>query len=563
MSFLAKLNNILTYDDRKYLVYLFVFTIVLALIETLGVSIIMPFVTLASDFSLIDSNQYYSYAYSFFDFKDAKNFVITFGIGVLIFYVIRALINSVYVFLIMYFIHGRYGRIVNKLFKKYLSLPYKDYSKKNTSSLTKVIVTEAVNITELFWFALTLLTEVLVFLFIYSVLMYIDYKITLGITGMILIIGVIIKVVISRRMTLYGVKREEYLKLFYETLNRSFNNVKMIKLRSSAKSVEQFESISEKYVHTRIMSGALQQLPRFIFEFVGFSFVVLIVLYYLISRSEADENLLSLVSVFILGLYRILPSITRIFLSYNTILFQYKSLDIIYKDLNLAVENINDEKIDFKNVIQLNNISFAYDRKSVIKNLNLELKKNEKIAFIGESGGGKSTLVDIIMGLHQVTEGEILVDNKKVSESNLNSWRQHFGYIPQSVYLFDGTVAENVAFGLDIDEDKMIEILTKSNIWEFLKDKDGLDTYVGESGVMLSGGQKQRIAIARALYQDPDILVLDEATSALDEATEAKIMEEVYALAEDKTLIIIAHRLSTIRRCDKVYKIARGEIVSV
>jgi len=162
-----------------------------------------------------------------------------------------------------------------------------------------------------------------------------------------------------------------------------------------------------------------------------------------------------------------------------------------------------------------------------------------------------------------VTSGEILIDGQKITEENLNSWRQHFGYIPQSVYLFDGTVAENVAFGLEIDEKRTVEILTKANIWDFLKEKDGIHTHVGENGVMLSGGQKQRIAIARALYQNPDILVLDEATSALDEATEAKIMEEVYKLAEDKTLIIIAHRLSTIRKCDKVYRVEKGRIVSV
>jgi ABC-type multidrug transport system fused ATPase/permease subunit len=150
-----------------------------------------------------------------------------------------------------------------------------------------------------------------------------------------------------------------------------------------------------------------------------------------------------------------------------------------------------------------------------------------------------------------------------LSSKNLSSWRGHFGYIPQSVYLFDGTVGENVAFGHEIDEQKAIESLKQANIWEFLKAKDGLNTKVGESGVMLSGGQKQRIAIARALYRNPDILVLDEATSALDDETEAKIMDEIYEVAKDKTLIIIAHRLSTIRRCEKVYKIENGEIKNV
>ncbi len=563
ITFFGMLNNILTNDDKKYLLYLLIFTIIIAVIETVGVSIIMPFLSLASDFSLVDSNIYYGYVYNLFSFEDKKSFIITFGIVILFFYFIRAILNSLYVYLIMHFINSRYDLIVNKLFKKYLSLPYKNYIKHNTSSLTKVIINEAANITELFWFALIFISEVLVFLFIYSVLMYINYKITLGISLIILIVGFFIKIIISKRMKYYGVKREEYQKIFYEILNRSFNNVKMIKLQSNDKHTYDFSLISKKYVDTRIMASSLQQFPRFIFEFIGFSLVILIVLYYLISSNTDNENLLSLVSVFILGLYRILPSITRIFLSYNTILFQYKSLDIIHNDLNLDEEVLGKELISFKKSIRLENVSFSYDYKNIISNLNLTIEKNDKIAFIGESGSGKSTLVDIIMGLHQATNGKIYIDNQKLSNENLNSWRNHFGYIPQSVYLFDGTVAQNVAFGAEIDEAKVIETLEKANIWEFLRDKEGLNTKVGESGLMLSGGQKQRIAIARALYKDPDILVLDEATSALDDETEAKIMNEIYKITQDKTLIIIAHRLSTISGCNQVYRIENGAIRNV
>ncbi len=563
MSFYNKLNNVLSSDDKKYLIYLFLFTILIAMIETLGVSIIMPFLSVTGDFSLVETNEYYKYVYDFLGFSDVKNFVIIFGVIILIFYFIRAGLNSLYVFLIMHFINSRYSIIVNKLFKKYLSLPYKDYIEKNTSFLTKSIVNEAANITELFWFALILLSEVLVFIFIYSVLMYINYQITMVISLVILVVGFIIKVGISRNMKYYGEKREEYQKDFYEVLNKSFNNVKMLKLQSRDNNINEFDAISEKYVKTKIISGTLQQLPRFLFEFVGFGLVVLIVLYHLINTEVADKDLLALVSVFILGLYRILPSITRIFLSYNTILFQYRSLDVIHNDLNLPVENLENEKISFKDEIRLDTITFSYGQREIIKKLNLNIKKEDKIAFIGESGSGKSTLVDIIMGLHKVSDGEIYIDNDRLSEKNLNNWRSHFGYIPQTVYLFDGTIAENVAFGLDIDIEKVIGALSKANIWEFLKDKDGLETKVGESGVMLSGGQKQRIAIARALYKNPDILVLDEATSALDDETEAKIMDEIYEVSKDKTLIIIAHRLSTIRRCDKVYKIENGEIKNV
>ncbi|MDQ1327638.1 MAG: ATP-binding cassette, subfamily bacterial PglK, partial [Candidatus Poribacteria bacterium] len=535
----------------------------IAVIETLGVSVIMPFLTLANDLALIHSNVYFNYVYTLLSFENEKSFILTFGVAILVFYLVRALANSLYSYLVLHFINSRYDLIVNKLFVKYLSLPYKSYIKHNTSSLTKVIINEAANITELFWFVLSLLSEVLVFLFIYSILMYVNFKITLSISLLLVIIGFFIKVIISQKMKHYGAKREEHQKIFYEILNRSFNNIKMIKLHSNDNNTNDFSLVSKEYVNTRIMSSALQQFPRFIFEFIGFSVIVLIVLYAIMQKDANNADLLSLVSVFVLGLYRILPSITRIFLSYNTILFQYKSLDIIHNDLNLDVEILGIESIEFEKTIHLDNISFSYDYQTIISNLNLTIEKNDKIAFIGESGSGKSTLVDIIMGLHQVTEGHIYIDDTLLSDENLISWRDHFGYIPQSVYLFDGTVAQNVAFGAKIEEEKVIESLEKANIWEFLKDKNGLNTQVGESGVMLSGGQKQRIAIARALYKDPDILVLDEATSALDDETEAKIMNEIYELARDKTLIIIAHRLSTIKRCNKIYTIDNGAIKNV
>lgn len=563
MSFFIKLNNILTSYDKKFLFYLFIFTVVIAAVETVGVSIIMPFLSVANDFTLIDTNKYYNYFYQLFAFQDHKSYVIIFGIAILIFYLLRTVLNSIYVYTIMYFINSRYDLIVNRLFKKYLSLPYKSFITHNTSSLTKVIINEAANVTELFWFLLILISELLVFIFIYVVLMYINYKVTIGISVLIVFVGFFIKLVISKRMKFYGEEREQYQKVFYELLNRNFQNIKMLKLHFDQSVYSNFAFSSKMFVKTKILSSTLQQLPRYIFELMGFSLVVLIVLYYLLSDHSNYNDLFSIVSVFILGLYRILPSITRIFLSYNTILYQYKSLDIIYQDLNLECEDLGTQELKFQNEIKLENISFAYGKCDVFKDISLSIKKNEKIAFVGESGSGKSTLVDIIMGLHMIDAGNIMIDHNKLTYFNLASWRKHFGYIPQNIYLFDGTVAQNVAFNLNIDEEKVVEALKQAKIWDFLVTKEGLDTMVGESGVMLSGGQKQRIAIARALYQNPDIIVLDEATSALDEETERQIMEEIYSIAEDKTLIIIAHKLSTIQKCEKIYMMKDGKLTNV
>ncbi|EAI2878604.1 ATP-binding cassette domain-containing protein, partial [Campylobacter jejuni] len=191
----------------------------------------------------------------------------------------------------------------------------------------------------------------------------------------------------------------------------------------------------------------------------------------------------------------------------------------------------------------------------------LNIKKGEKIAFIGESGCGKSTLVDLIIGLLKPKEGQILIDEQELNANNTKNYRQKIGYIPQNIYLFNDSIAKNITFGDAVDEEKLNRVIKQANLEHFIKNlSQGVQTKVGDGGSNLSGGQKQRIAIARALYLEPEILVLDEATSALDTQSEAKIMDEIYKISKDKTMIIIAHRLSTITQCDKVYRLEHGKL---
>ncbi|EFP1007332.1 ABC-type lipopolysaccharide transporter PglK, partial [Campylobacter jejuni] len=208
------------------------------------------------------------------------------------------------------------------------------------------------------------------------------------------------------------------------------------------------------------------------------------------------------------------------------------------------------------------NLSFGYEgKKYLFKNLNLNIKKGEKIAFIGESGCGKSTLVDLIIGLLKPKEGQILIDEQELNANNTKNYRQKIGYIPQNIYLFNDSIAKNITFGDAVDEEKLSKVIKQANLEHFIKNlPQGVQTKVGDGGSNLSGGQKQRIAIARALYLEPEILVLDEATSALDTQSEAKIMDEIYKISKDKTMIIIAHRLSTITQCDKVYRLEHGKL---
>jgi ATP-binding cassette subfamily B protein/ATP-binding cassette subfamily C protein len=375
---------------------------------------------------------------------------------------------------------------------------------------------------------------------------------TLGLTlAMGISVFFVIKI-INKVANIQGEKRSRSQENFLKLITASFGNFKILKLRGNEKEItESFSKESDNFSKSYTASCTASCAPRYIIESIGFS-VLLAAILYLLLRYENPDLIIPVISMYALALYRMLPGISRMLASYNQIVFLKKSLDIIHKDLNVYAEEYGDEKIDFKNSIVLKNVSFSYnDKTTVINDVSLEIKKGEKVAFTGESGRGKSTLVDLIMGIHAPSNGEILIDGAPITSQNIRSWRAKIGYIPQDIYLFDGTVGENIMFGSDIDEEKAVNALKSANIWDFLSKKDGLNTAVGEHGVCLSGGQKQRIGIARALYNNPEILVLDEATSALDNETESKIMSEIYSISKDKTLIIIAHRLSTVEKCDR------------
>ena len=245
-------------------------------------------------------------------------------------------------------------------------------------------------------------------------------------------------------------------------------------------------------------------------------------------------------------------------------MYYESALTLVKEELGFENEELGDSVIEFSESISLNNICFEYvSDKPILMEVNLAIKKGSKVAFIGESGCGKSTLVDLIAGLLKPTSGHILVDGESVTYKNAKSWRSAIGYIPQNVYLFDGSIGQNISMGFDYDEAKVNRALKVAKIFDFVVSKGGHTAPVGEGGIMLSGGQMQRLAIARAFYNDPEVLVLDEATSALDDETEKQIMDEIYAIGEKKTIIIIAHRTSTLDRCDEIYKISNGRAINL
>lgn len=557
-----KLLAITTRQEKKNFIILIFMSIFLSIIETVGISAIMPFITLASDPSKIVSNKYSKMVYDFFEFSTTTNFMIFFGLFLIGFYIFRATYSMLYNYILNKFAFGRFHAFAFRLFKNYTNLPYKRFVKRNSAELIKTIVNEASNLSFYMQSLLLIFSEFFTVVLLYALLLLMDWRMTLVLTILLGAKVLFLLFFLKKRIEKEGLKRSIMQSKFYKILNETFGNFKIIKLiQNEEKLYSEFSNISYGYARANIVSNTLNQLPRLSLETIGFSVLIGIVVYVLFQYNDANF-VLPIISMYALALYRILPALNRILSNYNTLLFLSNSLDIVYSDLSYTPQTEGKDFIDFKNKIELTNVSFEYNKnKKVLENINIIINKGDKVAFVGESGSGKSTLVDLIIGLYKPLSGEIVIDDKKLTSDNVKSYRSKVGYIPQSIYLFDGTVGENVAFGYEYDKEKIIEVLKKANIYDFLSSKEGIDTLVGDGGIQLSGGQKQRIGIARALYSDPEILVLDEATSALDNETEAKIMDEIYETSQDKTLLIIAHRLSTIERCDRKIMLSNGKII--
>ncbi|WP_278575364.1 ABC transporter ATP-binding protein [Fusobacterium ulcerans] len=560
---IKKIKRIFSKNEIKRLSGIIVFSVIISLSEIIGLSAIVPFMAMVTNQKIVFENKYLKLIYNYFNFESTKNFIFYFGIAIIIIFLLKNILNIFFNYVLVSFSRNSYYQFTCKLMGNYLKYPYQNFIKKNSNDLMKNITTEANLLVILIQNFLIMLSEICVVLFIYLVMLYIDLKITLFVSMFMGINIFFIKYLILNKTKKWGIDRSKAIEEYYQIIGSTFGNYKFIKLQANDKKImNNFKISCNKYIKVDKKYMASQPIPRLILEFLGFSIVVVLIIF---SVMMYDENglakIMPVISIFFVGLYRILPSVNRIITYYQTILFYRKSLDIIVDELESEVENIENNSIKFEKSIELKNIYFEFEKENeVLKNINLSIFKGEKVAFVGESGSGKTTLVDLMTGLYKPKSGNVYLDDVKLKNENIGYWRKIIGYIPQEVYLFDGTIADNVVFNREYNEKKLIESLKKARIWEFLKKKEGIKTIVGDRGIMLSGGQKQRIAIARALYDDPEVLVLDEATSALDNETEEEIMKEIYDVSKDRTLIIVAHRLTTLKDCNRIFDMNNGEI---
>jgi len=561
-----RISFLFSKKEKKRFTYLIIFSILVSLIEVIGISAIMPFIDISIDFQSIHQNIYYSYFYEKFGFSSEVEFAITFGLLLMVFYFFRGFANFIFTYQTNLFSQRIYSSITKKLFDKYLTMPYVNFTSYNLNFLSKNLVAEANYISLISGSILLVVSEFFVIIMILTVLLAANWKITLIFSLILVIKLLLLGNTITSKIKKAGDRRLSAQNNLFELINRLLKNFKLIKLMKPQDKVKlnnEFHLTVDEFAFASALNNIFGAMPRIILETIGFSMIVLF-LVVLLYKSESDISfILPTLSLFILSLYRLLPSVNRIVSSVNKIIFYRNSLKIIETQLDQTSENNGNNKIRFDDKIELKDIFFKYEKNKILTNINLEIKKGEKVAFIGESGSGKTTLVDIVIGLLQPTEGYIYIDGELLSNSNIETWRSSVGYIPQDTTLFDGSISDNICFGREFNSKKIKDVLDKVNLLDFVKTKDGLDTMVGDNGVQLSGGQIQRVVIARAIYDDPDIIVLDEATSALDKKNESKILQEIFNSTIDKTLIIISHNVKTLTFCDKIYEIKDQKLMQL
>ena len=555
LHFLKKAYSIFNKKQRKDFMVLIFFIFVSSLMELICIPAILPFVNLISN-----SNDSF-FLIRFFNLNTSKSIMIFCLTLILLAYLFKNIC-----LLIMYKVQFSFARNVRlelmiRLVHIYINKNYLFHKNSNLAAIQRDIDSDTMNYYNLVNTIAMWLTEIMVSAFIGIFLLITNTFVTI-IVGLILVIFLGLFVVVYRKkLKYYGeVGRISYSSMLNWIL-QIFNGIKEVKVNNKEMYFEyKFEQAATYYLDNLKKQNYFVNLPKLAIETIGV-FAMLVATIIQTMYNGDFSSTISTIAMFVAAAFRLIPSFNRMSNYITTITYYSSSLDAIIK--NISNENINSENylenfISFNNDICIKNVSFKYDERSILKNINLKINKNTSVALIGPSGMGKSTLADILLALIPPNSGSISVDGIDIND-NLINWRNMIGYIPQDVYLFNDTVKANIAFGVrenEIDYALLQEVIEKSQLSGFINGlPDGINTNLGENGSKISGGQKQRIGIARALYKNPDILILDEATSALDNETELSIMNEIYKFKKDLTLIIIAHRLSTIKNCDYIYEV--------
>jgi len=542
-------------------------------LEVVGIASILPFMQLLAEPDAIEKSSLLTQIYEYFSFDSHRSMLMAAGIGVIILLTISNLFSAFAVWLQFKYSWQVAHNLGTRLLRTYLHKPYSYFLNKNSSELQTYLVGEVTGLTMgIIIPALEMLSRSVVACVIFGLLLWVDVKVALTMAGV--LGGAYLLIYFSQRQLLknLGERRIKKNLLRYKTLSELLSGIKTVKVSGTQDFFyKRYEGASEEYCQVQPQVSMIMAIPRYLLEIFAFGGILSVTLY-LYSAGDNLQSALPRLSLYAVAGYRLLPALQRAFTAASRIKHYLPVLDKLQPDLVLALNEQTVEKdsisaLPFQNNITLENADFHYENMPnlILDGFNVKIEKGEIVAFIGSTGAGKTTLIDLIVGLLNVTNGALKVDNQIVNQTNQTDWQKQIAYVPQEVFLFDDTIARNIVIGeadekIDMERVKMVAKM--ADIYDFIEQElpKGLHEKIGERGVRLSGGQRQRLGLARALYRNPSVLVLDEATSALDTVTESSIIETLKMLPDEITTIIIAHRLSTVRHADCIYLLENGKI---
>jgi len=577
---LQKVLSLFTPSERKQIYWLLLSILIMGMLETTGIASIMPFMAIIASPESIHKNWMLLSVYNYFGFSDERQFISMAGLSVLFILLISNSFSAFTTLRLMRFVYLCGHNLSVRLFGKYLSNQYSFFLNYNSSDLVKNITTEVHRVVVgLLTPFMQIISRIIISMCILTLLIAMDpllaFLVFVVCGGSYSVVFILSK----KKLSLNGKISTDAQGQRFKIVGEGFGGIKDLKLLGrEAEYLRRYIKPSFSFASSESTNQVISLVPKYALETIVFGGMLLVILY-LTEFKHTTSQTLPLLGLYAFAGYRLMPAFNQIFQGLSNIRYHSPALDVLHEHINQVTKPLtmlpdtgdisSHREVQLLDVIRLDSICFSYadSGPEIISNLNLIIKANTTIAFVGKTGSGKTTLVDIILGLLPLNSGKIFVDDVMLNEHNLRLWQKNIGYVSQQIYICDDTVTRNIAFGIpdhEIDNMAVIRAARIANIDDFVTKElsRGYDTILGERGVRLSGGQRQRIGIARAIYHDPKVLILDEATSSLDGLTENVIMDAIHSLAHKKTIILIAHRLTTVTECDAIHLLAGGQIIA-
>ena len=558
------------------MILLFFFFLFAAIVQLVGVASIQPFMNIVTNPDSIRTSWLLHSVYTFLGFTNDRSFILFIGFSTLSLILLSNAIGAFNVWLKTRFTMRLNHNLARRLLSIYLDKPYSFFLNHTTSDMGRTILQEVNQlISSLVLPLFDLIIDSFIVLALVVFLLFRDFTITMVAFSILGGAYFITNTMVRKRTRRAGRERAQANIGRFATTDEALSGIKITKVMGKEPFfLNEFTAYSERFVRVETYIRLVAGLPKYILEGIAFGGIILLVLVLSI-KSDNVVSMIPTISLFAFAGYRMMPALQSIYSAMMNIIFNQAILDQIVEEVAGtdagAGSNLKEDStppMSFKHRIELKDLSFSYLRSDIptLDGINISVAKNSMIGFVGTTGSGKTTLVDVILGLLPAHEGEVLVDGVPLTDTNIRSWQKLIGYVPQDIFLTDSTIARNIAYGVQeehVDMEKVRKAAKLAALDRFIDDElpRGYETKVGERGVRLSGGQRQRIGLARALYNNPPVLILDEATSALDGTTEGAVMEAINQASSERTMILIAHRISTVKECDMIYMLEEGKIV--